>query len=302
MTGDSQPSPSSQGSEEWTSASPGPGSSMSPSQRLTSTAEQSSLPAGQASTSTTTFATSPPPTTRTSVRGFHATGHGWWKEAPYMGTLTASGGTKFGEDKIVVEEHSSEGLVSGVPISSRIYDAQTDMAPTLQAQNSPNRGGSTSPLVSISSVADSHVRTFPSQGSEPASQESDQDSGGSSTESSALFDLEQYSSKTWRVCSPQEMRREVTSKPSSKRWPTAGIHSAGGFWTANTSVCPRGDADCSCSPSLTTILQQDVSEKYSLSARAASGILRRATRRGRALPPALASALKAIVEKEESDS
>lgn len=300
MTEGSPADPSSQGSGGWTSDSHGPSSTTSSSQSKTSGVDRSSQPDGQAHTSTKTFAMSQPTTTITSVRGFHATGHGWWKEAPYMGTLTAAGGTKFGEDKIVMVERQSEGLVSGVPISSRIYDTQSDLAPTLQAQNSPNRGGSTSPLVLTSSAEGSHVRTFHRPESEQDSQASDQDSGGSSTEQSTLFAQEQFSSRTWKVCSPQEMRRELTSQRSSKRWPTAGIHSAGAFWIANISVCPRGDGGCSCSPSLMTILQPDASEKYLLSARAASGILRRASRRGRALPEALDVALRAIAQTEES--
>jgi hypothetical protein len=51
-----------------------------------------------------------------------------------------------------------------------------------------------------------------------------------------------------------------------------------------------------------TILQPDASEKYSLSARAASGILRRASRRGRALPEALEAALREIVANAPSES
>jgi hypothetical protein len=64
--------------------------------------------------------------------------------------------------------------------------------------------------------------------------------------------------------------------------------------TRSTSGChSEGDA-CSCAPSLTEILEPNASEKYSLSQKAAAGILRRATRRGRSLPPQLDEALKAV--------
>jgi hypothetical protein len=43
-------------------------------------------------------------------------------------------------------------------------------------------------------------------------------------------------------------------------------------------------------------LETVVSERYALSARAARGILRRASVRGRALPPELSAALEALAE------
>jgi hypothetical protein len=45
---------------------------------------------------------------------------------------------------------------------------------------------------------------------------------------------------------------------------------------------------------LSQILQDIVPEKYSLSPRACAGILTRASRRGRPLPPQLEAALKAV--------
>lgn len=63
---------------------------------------------------------------------------------------------------------------------------------------------------------------------------------------------------------------------------------AGGAWTLNTGVSPR-DARGS---SLSQILEADPSTKYYLSAKACSGILRRAFERGKALPRKLERALK----------
>ena len=61
--------------------------------------------------------------------------------------------------------------------------------------------------------------------------------------------------------------------------------------TRNTGECPR-DAEES---TLWQILQEDAPERYCLSAKACEGILRRAERRGKALPPMLREALEEAV-------
>ncbi len=273
---------SSPGSEAWTSDSSGPGSDTSSSQRSMSTAEQSSLPDSPESTSTKT-------------------------------------------------SKMSQGLVSGVPTSTRIYDARTDLAPTLQAQKSENRGGTTSPMilttfgvsenqrgelrltpysrqlttgggkpgqgypaVLISSAEDSPAKTSASPASAPASQESAADSSSSSCESLTLFVPEPSSLKTSKGSTALEALRAQTSGSSSTRWPSAGIWRRGELLTRSTSGCRNEGSACSCAPSLTEILEPNASEKYSLSQKAATGILRRATRRGRSLPPQLEEALKAV--------
>ena len=80
--------------------------------------------------------------------------------------------------------------------------------------------------------------------------------------------------------------------PSSGRWETAGMGSPTEFWTLNTSACPSVG---SVSSSLADVLEDPGSRhlrKYSLSPKAAAGILRRAARRGRSLPPELQEALE----------
>jgi len=82
-----------------------------------------------------------------------------------------------------------------------------------------------------------------------------------------------------------------------ERWPTSGTAWHGGFSTHVSSECRSDEDGCSSSePSLTEILEspQTVPAKYSLSARAARGILRRAEKRGRTLPGHLAVALEAV--------
>ena len=63
---------------------------------------------------------------------------------------------------------------------------------------------------------------------------------------------------------------------------------AGGAWTLNTGVSPRGARESS----LSQILQADSPLKYYLSLKACLGILRRAFERGKELPKKLERALK----------
>ncbi len=88
---------------------------------------------------------------------------------------------------------------------------------------------------------------------------------------------------------------EQTSTLSLTKWATAGRWNKNGLcWMHSTSESPKGD-DASSS-SLSSILQspEDVPTKYFLSAKAAEGILRRATRRGKTLPLMLERALRSV--------
>ena len=139
------------------------------------------------------------------------------------------------------------------------------------------------------------ARTSQSQDDAQDSQEPDQASSTSSPASSTLFDPDGFSSRTYPGSSP---RTAVgTSEQSLERWPTSGTAWHGGFSTHVSSECRSDDGGCSSSePSLATILErpQDVPARYSLSARAAQGILRRAQKRGRVLPSHLSAALEQV--------
>ena len=50
---------------------------------------------------------------------------------------------------------------------------------------------------------------------------------------------------------------------------------------------------------LSSILEANVPDKYSLSAKACEGILRRAERRGKPLPPMLKAALEQTIQRED---
>ena len=93
-------------------------------------------------------------------------------------------------------------------------------------------------------------------------------------------------------CHPTE---DGTLAPSSGRWGSSGMGSPTECWTLNTSEW-HSDADvCLLSDTLET---GDVPQRFYLSAKACSGILRRAEKRNKTLPAQLLQALLAVVQAE----
>ena len=84
--------------------------------------------------------------------------------------------------------------------------------------------------------------------------------------------------------------KEGILEPSSGRWANSGMGSPTEFLTLNGLESPSVAAVCSLSATLET---GDVPQRYYLSAKACSGILRRAERRGKELPGQLRQALQA---------
>ncbi len=82
--------------------------------------------------------------------------------------------------------------------------------------------------------------------------------------------------------------------PSSGCWANSGMGSPTGFSTLSTSEWPSDAAVCSLSDVLET---GTVPQRYFLSATACKGILRRADKRGKELPPLLMSALDAVARQ-----
>jgi hypothetical protein len=74
--------------------------------------------------------------------------------------------------------------------------------------------------------------------------------------------------------------------------------SLGGPWTPNISDWPNDAAVCSLSQVLETGL---IPQRFFLSGTACAGILRRAEKRGKQLPPPLMLALKAVVSPEQTE-
>jgi hypothetical protein len=78
-------------------------------------------------------------------------------------------------------------------------------------------------------------------------------------------------------------------------WETDGaLHTE--FLTLNTGECPSVAVEST----LSSILQANVPEKYFLSPKACEGILRRAERRGKELPPMLKEALEQQIARESA--
>ncbi len=127
----------------------------------------------------------------------------------------------------------------------------------------------------------------------------------------SLFGPDSWCGKTCQE--PLAQTRETTSGPSSKRqsesrsrtrpmfhylqkesgrWLTAGSGMDGPlpteFSTRSFGECPSDAVESR----LSQILEDTPHPKYSLSAKACAGILRRAERRGKKLPPELETALK----------
>ena len=99
-------------------------------------------------------------------------------------------------------------------------------------------------------------------------------------------------------CHRQE---DGTLAPSSGRWQNSGMGGPTESWTLSTSewtglegLCLKDDGVCSLSDVLET---GEVPQRYYLSAKACSGILRRAAKRGKELPSALRSALQAVASR-----
>ena len=86
-------------------------------------------------------------------------------------------------------------------------------------------------------------------------------------------------------------------EPFSGCWANSGMGSPTGFLTLNTSEWPSDGAACSLSDILET---GDVPRRFYLSPKACRGILRRAEKRGKVLPPSLAEALRAVASEPTS--
>ena len=79
--------------------------------------------------------------------------------------------------------------------------------------------------------------------------------------------------------------------PSSERWGSWGMGGHTGCWTLNGSEWPNAVAVCSLSDVLET---GQVPQRFYLSQKACAGILRRAEKRGKELPPMLKKALESV--------
>jgi hypothetical protein len=176
----------------------------------------------------------------------------------------------------------------------KAFDWQTGGDFRLNFGSLPMVQKSQTPAVLISSPADSPVKTSALPDDVPGSQANDQASSLSSHESLRLFDLGGCSLRTYQGCSP---RTAVgTSESFWERWPKSGTAWHGGYSMHNTSESPKDAVECL----LSDVLETTADERYALSAKAAAGILRRASARGREIPIELKTALEHLTKKYPS--
>lgn len=195
-------------------------------------------------------------------------------------------------------------------MSPRFYDPSRTLMPdgssmanwnehrTANALTQSSGGGTKAPL--ILSAVDFHAKTYQSQENERGLPVNDQDCSSRPHESQTLFSATQDGSSLRTYPDSFPAMEELTSGSYSRRWPTSGFTtSLGELWTADTSECPSGGGEYS---SLPDVLEATVPERFYLSPKAAAGILRRAAKRGRELPPHLAKALRTLASAHPDDA
>lgn len=171
------------------------------------------------------------------------------------------------------------------------------------------------------SQEDSHAKIYPWLADVLALVESEAGCGGNSIGSLGSSLPPSFSSKTSLACYRPGLRplsrqveyraeknedgewcwtKRVISTRSFAGWKNSGMGGPTGFVTLNTSVWPSDGSVCSLSDVLETC---GVPEKYYLSPKACRGVLRRAAKRGKALPQHLHQALaQAAGEQAEPEN
>jgi hypothetical protein len=153
-------------------------------------------------------------------------------------------------------------------------------------QQSASETSAMTPLISF--AAASPAKTSRSPADAKGSKATGRASSTSSPESQMSFVQDGSWSKTFQGFSPLPTAETLPS--FSAPWRTSGMASRGGYLTLDTSEFPSAAVECS----LSDILEATPNRRYSLSARAAKGILRRAAARGRVLPTELEVALRQL--------
>ena len=201
-----------------------------------------------------------------------------------------------------VPSSPSDGLAFLTSETSWVFDPTTSLDQAPHATLSPPLKIGTGKTVDVgwapavlqpSGPEASPAKTSPSPASGPGSPESDPASPSPSLTLWSSTDLPPSSSRMYRDSSPR-MAGETLGR-SSVAWKNSGMGGPTGFLTLSSSECPSDDDGCSYAPStLAQVLEPTAPQRFYLSARAATGILRRATRRGRELPQALHTALRLL--------
>ena len=265
--------PSSQESEDSTSASSEPECQSSGNARTMPSAEPSSPAIG--------------PESHARKMSPGSTGSGWqaWDSLNDAAT------------DLVPTMGANTGMATGrAGVIFQVVNWQTGMDQIQLGPESPTLHKGQTPAVLISSAEDSHAKTCQSQENERGLPVNAQDCSSTQHESQTLFSGTEDGSSLRTYPDSFPAMEDLTSGSYSRRWPTSGFTtSPGELWTVDTSECPNGGGEYS---SLPDVLEATVPERFYLSQKAAAGILRRAEKRGKELPRPLESALRALSEPE----
>ena len=161
-------------------------------------------------------------------------------------------------------------------------------------------GRGTPIITSTSSSEASPARTSASPESGEALTANAQCSPSSSSESLSLFDPVGFSWRTYQDSCLATV--DEISHASWTKWGPLATGGPTGFSMLDTSAFRSAGGECSSlpvEPTLASILEPQPDSRYALSGKAAAGILRRAGRRGRSLPPMLEKALKTLADSAE---
>src|SRR5262245_22418806 len=115
-------------------------------------------------------------------------------------------------------------------------------------------------------------------------------------------DLAGFFGRMFPDCSLARLRASLEdpiSSPSSVSWTASGLLEGGQLLTLDTSDWPSGGPEFSAC-SLREVLEPAPHPRYFLSPRACQGVLRRAEKRGKVIPPELAELLKAVASRTPS--
>ena len=189
----------------------------------------------------------------------------------------------------------SDGSQSDSPKSnlSHVPSSNIDSQTYLTMETSPNTPNGHSQLeMWTSSVAGLPVRHFPSQVSGKGLQIQEGTLHWSFLDWLTAYAQSTSFGKTCPEFCPATEGK--ISPPSSGRWQNSGMGSLGGVLTLNSSVSHSGEKECTSS--LSKVLETgELPQRFYLSQKACAGILRRAGKRGKALPPMLEAALRQAV-------
>ena len=140
---------------------------------------------------------------------------------------------------------------------------------------------------------DSPAKTLASQASELDSQASEP---ASPSPSLTLWSSDDLGGSCWKMSQVSSVPTTgLTSEGFSMKWSNSGMAFRGELWTLDTSESPSDAVECS----LSQVLNPTAPQRFSLSAKAARGILRRANRRGKVLPAALQTALESLAQSPD---